>query len=246
MENLISIPYTSGEIDDPSKVSIDMSNLKFDCPDNKKKFYAFIFIRNTGIKSILNFDKCSFEDKEEYLNMFLTLNIEIKCPILASTWIEILSFNNNENIYLPCILDKAEIIKFRERNKNLLDNIYQFINSLPLYSIFSFTNEYDFGININEFECSNDNNIKLVNFYQLTEFDRFILLLNANPSYEHRPVLYEDLFNDRENSYDFNRIMKNLPYINFLNAIFSNNQCQDDIVSEINNLFKQEEEKCQD
>lgn len=242
MENLITIPYENGTIDNINELSIDMSNLKFDCPEDKKKFYAFIFIRNTGIKSKLVFDYCSFTDKEEYLRMFLTSNIELKCSLLASTWIEILSFNDNE-ILLPSILNKDEISKFICRNKNLVDQVHQFINSLPLYTIYRFNETYDIGndININEFESVDKFDFKIVNFYQLTNFDRFILLLNPNPPYEQRPVFYKELFSDRSKAYDFMNIVNNLPYMNILNAIFSNKECQNDIINGINHLFKKEE-----
>lgn len=241
MEKLITIPCSLDKIDDYSKVSIDMSNLQFDCDNDKKKFYAFIFIRNTGIKSNLNFDKCSFYDKEEYIKMFLTLNIELKCSILASTWIEILSFDDND-IYLPCILTKEEIKKFIDRNKKLIDSIHQFINSLPLYSIYKYINQFKINTNdINEFDICDNIDIKLINFYQLTEFDRFILLLNPNPPYEHKPVLYKDLFDNRDNAYDLMCITNKLPYMNFINAIFSDKDCQDNIISRIDKVFKEEE-----
>lgn len=238
MENMITIPYTLDTIKDLEDITIDMSDLRFDCPEDKKKFYAFIFIRNTGIKANLNFDKCSFEDKEEYLKMFLTSNIELKCPILASTWIEILLFDNSE-LYLPSIFNKDDINKFIERNKNLIDNIHQFINSLPIYSIYLFSKTCNMDVGIDEIETTDNDDIKLINFYQLSEFKQFILLLN--PSYEHRPLFYTKIFDNKNNLYDFMRIMNNLPYMNLLNGMFANSECQTNLINGINNVFEKEE-----
>ena len=137
MKNTITIPNDQNVLSTTDELVIDMSDLRFNCDTDKKKFYAFIYIRNTGLKAQLNFEKCSFEDKEEYLMMFMKSNIEIKCPILASTWIEIISFDDSE-IYLPSILDSNEIRKFINNNREFVNNIHQFINSLPIYAIYKF------------------------------------------------------------------------------------------------------------
>jgi hypothetical protein len=240
MKKLITIPNNLDILENEDEFSIDMSDLKFDCPDNKKKFYAFIFIRNTGIKDNLNFENCSFEDKEEYLMMFLTYNIEVKCSLLASTWIEILSFGTTE-LCLPSILSKVEIEKFINRNREFVDNVHRFINSLPIYSIYTFNNSTNSNMDISEFKSTDNDDIKLANFYQLTEIDSFILLLTHAPLYEHRPVFYTRIFSNRENSYEFVRIMKNLPFINILNAMFSSTECQNDILDNINTYLEKEE-----
>ena len=117
---LISIPNDMSKfnIDD---VEIDMNNLKFDAPKEKIKYYAFIFLRNIGSKFNLNFDNCSFEDKEEYLKLFLSSNIDVYIPLLSSTWIEILTSEIDNKMYLKSILTRDEIDLFIERNKEFIN-----------------------------------------------------------------------------------------------------------------------------
>lgn len=233
MNKILTIPDDIDELIGSEDVSIDMSNLKFDIPDDKKKFYSFVFIRNSGIKPELNFDKCSFEDKEEYLLLFLTTEIELKCSILASTWIEILNHADGV-VVLPSILTQEEIEKFVERNRDFVDRCRQFINSLPIYALYSFHQPTEDPMDFSEFEHTDYEDIKLTNFYQLAEVDNFILLLEINPPDSHKPAFFDNLFNDMEKSYDMMRIMENLPYTNFLIAMFSDSQVQADILNRIN------------
>ena len=237
MKNIITIPNIPDTLSTTDELVIDMSNLGFDCDISKKKFYAFIFIRNTGIKAELDFEKCSYEDKEEYLLMFMKSDIEVKCPILASTWIEIISFDDSE-IYLPSILNKDEIKKFIDNNGEFVNNLKQFINSLPIYAMYKFNKVSDIDISMDEFESTDNDEIKLANFYQLTEFDRFILLLDDNPSDNHKPILYTKMFDNPENEYNFMHIMERLPYFNLLNILFSDNESQNNAIKNINESLK--------
>ena len=230
MENLISIPYTVDMIDGIENISIDMSDLKFDCPDDKKKFYAFIFLRNTAIKADLIFDKCSFKDKEEYLKMFLTSEIEIKCPILASTWIEILSFNGK--LVLQSILNEEEMQIFIKNNKDFINNVYQLINSLPVYTVYKFNEVCELGLSTDDIERVDYNNIKLVNFSQLSEITAFNLLLEVHPPYERRPLFYNKLFN-KDHDYDLMKITEKLPYASLINLMLADKNIQDEVIDSI-------------
>lgn len=233
MSKLLTIPDDIDELIGSEDVSIDMSDLRFDIPDEKKKFYSFVFIRNSGIKPELNFERCSFRDKEEFLMLFLTTEIELKCPILASTWIEILNHKDGI-VVLPSILTQQEIELFVDNNREFVDKCRQFINSLPIYALYSFHQPTEEPMDFSEFKHVECDDIKLTNFYQLAETDNFILLLETNPEDSHKPVFYDNIFNDMEKSYDMMRIMENLPYTNFLIAMFSGPDVQVDILNRIN------------
>lgn len=237
MGKIITIPDGIKELQNSEELTIDMSDLRFDCPPDKQKFYSFIFIRNSGIDLPLNFEKCSYSDKEEFLIMFLTVNININCPIMASTWIEILSSTEGD-IYLPSILTKEEIKLFIERNLSFVNNIHQFINSLPLCAIYKFCSRTNNSMGFDEFKATNYAEIKLVNFHQLTEYDSFILLLNHNPINEHKPVFYTEIFTNPENSYDLMLIMNKLPYINLLITMFADQELQNQAIAGINSLLE--------
>ena len=61
--NLITIPCDIQKINPDDK--IDMSVLNINVDQDQKKRYAFIYLRNVGIKNELSFDKCSYNDKED-------------------------------------------------------------------------------------------------------------------------------------------------------------------------------------
>lgn len=227
---LISIPndMTKFNIDD---VEIDMNNLKFDAPKEKIKYYAFIFLRNIGSKFKLNFDNCSFEDKEEYLKLFLSSNIDVYIPLLSSTWIEILTSEIDNKMYLKSILTRDEIDLFIERNKEFINKIRRLINSLPFYAINRYGNKSEVP-GIDEVDIIDDDEIKLINLYQLTEFDSFMLLFNTEDEVipERKPGFYT-LFSDKDNEYNMSRIMNNLPFFNIIMTLLGSAELQKSVAN---------------
>ena len=54
--------------------SIDMSRLLFPVETSKQNKSALLYIRNTGLKANFTFDQCSYNDKEEFLLLYLENN----------------------------------------------------------------------------------------------------------------------------------------------------------------------------
>lgn len=240
MENLIKIPTDIEKIYGDEDLEIDMGNLEFSVDKNKQKMAAFLFIRNIGIKKRLNFDNCSYKDIESYLLIFLTKNIEIKCELLATTWLEILLYNENEELSLPSLLSKEEIKQFNEDHKYFIDSCRQFINSLPIYAIWSYCPTEEDRIDMSQFETTEFDLLKLTNFNQLLEYTHFLLLLEADPIESHKPAFFTNIFN-KENEYELSVLMNNLPYLNMIMTMFGGKEMQDDALKRINEILEPDE-----
>lgn len=209
---------------------IDMSDLNFDMDANYQKRAAFVFLRNTGLKANLDFSRCSYEDKEEYLMLFLQCGVEVQSDILASTWMEILSAKDGGDHYLPTILSADEIKRFCEDHREYINELYQFINSLPIHAMMvSGLDKITF--NTDEFEKTDYSDISLVNFVKLIDFDSFILLIdNSTPQ-----KMYTKLF--VPNEYYINQITNKLPYLSLIRVIYQGEGAQDAAIESIKSLL---------
>lgn len=215
---------------------IDMSKLGFGVDDSKKKYFSFIYIRNSGIKVELNFDQCSYEDKEEFLMLFMTSGIEVKSSVLASTWLEIIF--NSDQPQLKSILNIEEVKKFNMDHSDYIAKLRQFINSLPLYTI-SIFKDNDVSIDFNDFKMNDFTNISLCNFCQLTEFEDFLLLLEDTNT-ENKAEYFEKIFNNPENMYHLSLMINNLPYLQFLSVMLGTQEVQNDFLKTLSNVLKEE------
>lgn len=233
--NQYTLPFDISILEEmEGTVSIDMSNPNFNVPGVKQKRSAYVFLRNLGVPVELDFTKCSYEDKEEYLLLFMQENIDVDCELLTNTWIEILSARDGGGVVLPSILSVDEIDQFLERNKEFLDEMYQLINSLPIYSMYcSIQNTQAF--NVDDFEKTDYDGIKITNFSKLSKYSAFMLLIDGNtPS-----KFYTKLFiKDEPNII---AMMERLPYLNLLTAFFSPPEIQTQIADGINDLLKPHE-----
>lgn len=225
-----SLPIDLEQVDLNSEFKIDMSDLNFDVDSQDQKHAAFVFFRNSGLNQELDFSNCSYEDKDEYLMLFMQTNLDIHAPILASTWMEILSAKDGGGIYLPTILSADEIKQFREDHKLFLDEMYCIINSLPVYAMY--TSDMNGKLfNVDEIPSSDFDGIKLANFSKLVDFDSFILLIDGStPS-----KFYRKLFLPKE--FYINQIMSKLPYGNMLQMMFAAPEIQDEAIDAINDLL---------
>jgi hypothetical protein len=209
VQQFYTLPKDLDQIDPSYKnATIDMSTLSFAVPKEQQKRSAFIFLRNTGIQATLDFSNCDYSDKEEFLLFFLMENIEINAPMLASTWIEILLVKFGGDLIHPSILTQEEIALFVERNEVFIDEIYQFINSLPLYAMYLY-NQNNKENDLTAYKETDYKKIKLINFHKLTEFNDFILLYQITKEIE--PLFYKKLFGG-ENAY-LSKIIDSLPFL---------------------------------
>lgn len=236
----ITIPINLNDLNDKDP-TIDMSDLRFPPSLSNKKRSSFIFLRNSGIKATLDFTKCSYEDKEEFLLLYFLEEIEINAEILSSTWMEILLSKYNGEINLPSILSKDEILRFTESNKEFILDIYQFINSLPLYTI-SIIQTDTGSFDMSEFQHTDYNKLKLCNFYTLAKYNQFSLLLD--PTTNQQPVFYDKMFKGT-NRFLW-EMMNSLPYINIINGLLAPPDLQLNIISDISAMFNpvNEQEEC--
>lgn len=231
---LITIPTDLSYIEDDELV-IDMSNLNFGVDVSRQKYFSFIYIRNSGIKMKLDFSKCSYKDKEEFLMLFMTSGIEVKSDLLASTWIEILF--NSDQTKLNSILSIEEIKTFNNDHHEYISILRQFINSLPLYSMYVYHEEGTEPMNLDEFETSDFDDISLCNFYQLTTFEDFLLLLEDTGT-ENKPMFFKKIFDNYNDSFYMSSIISNLPYLQFLDLLLGSKEGQNDFIEILNNILQ--------
>lgn len=219
-----SLPINLNKIDLLSKENsvIDMSLLNFKCDIGKQKRSSFLFIRNTNIDIPITFQNCSYEDKEEFLLMYMFGDINVNLDILVSTWLKILLSKVDNRPYLLSIFDDDEIERFCENNKEIINEIYQFIISIPLCSINFYLgyNKIETDISINEFETTDYDKINIKNFIKLIYHDEFLLLITHMENI--KPLYYIKYFN-MDNNILLKELLKKLPFLNILNILINPN-----------------------
>lgn len=229
MKSLI-LPFDIDEVkSNNDDFSINMSKFNFDIPKDQQKKASFIFLRNMGIKVDLDFSECSFEDKEEFLLLYLKEDIDVNAEILASTWIEILSAKDGGGVVLPSIFTSTEIEKFLKDNKDFVEELYSIINSLPVFSM-CISSQNGTMFNTDDFKKNSYDGIKMTNFSKLSRYDEFSLLIDGS----REACFYDRLF---INNQYMNEIDNNLPFRNLLNALDLTTSDQNKFIDGINNLL---------
>lgn len=225
----MTLPIDVELLSDAICPALDMSDIRLDVDPDKRERAALVYLRNTGMEGQFDFSQCSYEQKEKYLVLYLTEPLDVNTDILASTWIEILSARDGGGVVLPSILSSDEIEKFLERNHDFVQEIYQFINSLPAYAMYCVQNE-DTWYNTSELECTSYNKLKMENFHKLANYDAFILLIDgATP-----PKFYEEIFGPKD--YYMSTLSSKLPYAGMLTALTSTVEFQDEVVDRLEEL----------
>lgn len=225
-----TLPFDLDQIKEGEEVSVDMSSLNFDVPDDRQKRSSFIFLRNAGVKAELDFSGCSYKDKVEFLLLYLQEDIDVNAEILSSTWIEILSAKDGGGVVLPSILTSSEINQFIKDNKDFINEIYQLINSLPIFSMMC--SVYNGSLyDINDFEKTDFDGVKITNFSKLSAFDAFSLLIDGSTPGK----FYEKLFIKGEPH--IIAMMERLPFLNLISALMAGPDVQAKIVTGINQML---------
>lgn len=183
---------------------------------------SFIFIRNTDLKANFDFSKCTYEQKCEYLNLFMFDSFNVDIPILTNTWLEILLSKKCDQIVLPCLFNEEEIKRFVTENKDRITEVYQLIISLPLFALMNFTkmknsNNVNFQFNLElyeEAEC----NINLYNFASMTYNPDFIQMIE--PIEGLKPKFYPEYL--MSHNFSIKKVINdNLPYMKMLSLVMS-------------------------
>lgn len=206
---LIGIPASiDSELEIHNDYTIDMNETHFGL--EKEKLAAFIYIRNCGLKNKLDFSKCPYNDKEEYLIIFIQNPIEVQSKELIDTWVSILSDESRNN----SILNQSELDEFKKRNENLIIMIKTFINSLMLYKAKNMEDEF-FHTGIDqEFYHTEYDKISIINLFNIIkEYNQlFINILG-----EFQLVYFDKLFNEENEYY----LMYLINEITLFNELFS-------------------------
>lgn len=227
---------------DAGDIMIDMSDLQFPCKPELKVRSAFIFIRNIDLNMNLDFSKCSYKTKEEFLLMYMTGNISVSIPIIRDTWIDILLSRYTKNIMLLGIMNTNEIEKFLKKYDKLVTEVYTLISSLPVMVVYQYHKSpatYASVINFDgEFEETEYNDINFSNFSRLTESQRFNGVMLEVNNYPQK--FYKSYFAG-DDQITMARLNENLPLMNLLNIFFSPKETQDRFIDGINELLTPEE-----
>lgn len=220
---------------------IDMSDLRFKGDLSKQKRSAFLFLRNTNLDATLDFSKCSYEDKVEFLLMFMQGDIEVQCKTLASTWMEILMHECSDDIILSCILEHDEIHRFVESQKDFIKEIMNLVYSLPVYAIYLYwfmTKDKPEAPDSEPFDtrgfplCDYDG-INPGNFCQLTQFDDFMMIISPPEGFV--PMYYTKYFN--HDNLAMSITIDTLPYINLINIMMGDKEAHTDFANGISEML---------
>lgn len=242
---------------DPKKIkditpedSIDMHSFRFGSLTGIEyltiidpQLTALMFLRNTGIKAKLIFDDCTYEEKEAYLIAFmLTKRMSVTTPELSSTWAHILT----DDTKLISILTEDEVCLFKERNNDLISELYRFMVSIPLCAmdIYSVTRHED-RIDMNEFPVSNYNQFNHFALVQLFDYRQMIIASQSIEGIE--PVFYQNYF--RSNQCDvypgfIGDLINKFPHLQLINIIMNNDpELTDSFVNGVINMFQTNHEE---
>jgi len=216
---------------DKELIVVNMATSNFDVPVEHQKRSSFIFLRNSVLRAEFDFTECSYYDKEEFLLMYLLEDFDVEIDILATTWIEILSTRDGGGVILPSILTSDEIELFLEKNSILINEIYQLINSLPIYSLYCSSQNGTF-YNTDDFQKIDYDKIKMANFSKLSKYDAFALLIDG----ETESFFYNKYFIKGE--YYITMMMDRLPFLGLLSALTVPAEIQDDIIAKVQGLLE--------
>lgn len=201
---------------------IDMSRLNFPVAPDKQKRASFIFIRNTNLKCSLDFHDCSYKDKEEFLLMYMTSNINVSIPELSYTWINILG-NDYLSSYDKSILSKSEIDEFCKNNEKFVFEMRRLTVSLPVLAINIFNNSIEDKdiVMENDLESTDFDEISLDRFADLLDHEEFLYLIFMLAD-NIQPVYYKKYFN--RSGVTVMKIEEKLPFINMMNMMFGGDE----------------------
>lgn len=228
---------------DFENILIDMSDLRFPCSPELKIRSTYIFIRNIDIDMKLDFSKCTYEEKEKFILMYLKGNINVNIPIIRDTWLDILYGSNPIQNELYGILTHDEIKKFIKNNYKFVHDVYKLISSLPVLAIYNYSKSNASGAELinfdGEFEETDYNEINFHNFALLTENDEYFgLVYLACPKY---PLLFYKKYFDGDDHISMSRINSRLPIMELLNIFFGPTEVQYNFIDGINEILTPEE-----
>lgn len=227
---MYTLPIEIGEFTVlPKDAEIDMSVLNFPTSKELQKKSSFIFIRNTEISAKFNFSGCSFEDKSEFLILFLKTNIRVRIHELIKTWIKIIAWGYT-SVPVESILSDDEIDRFCRENERFVAEIRKLTASIPVVSMMHFSkgSGIQFG---DDLPIDTFDEISMSNYFQLTDYETFREIVNMLDGVEaaYFPAYFGE---DKSNFFD---LIKRFPYLGILNILTSDDKSVlDDFIARVN------------
>lgn len=218
------LPIKENFISDKDGI-IDMHNLNFPVDSNLQVKTSLLYLRNTGIQGNYDFSECTYEEKEEYLLLYLKNNrLDTLIPLLTKTWVYILSskyFDINK-IFMESILTKEEVEIFCVNNKEFLDEIYNFLSSIILCSMYVYSRDGYEKFDLSQFKLTEYYGLEPKILLSLFDFDA-IILLTQKCSKDYKPKFYDRYFVTGYECYPgfINALTNKFPYLSLFNVFLS-------------------------
>lgn len=176
--------------------------------DDRQLRTAMVFLRNTGFDVKLDFSACDYDEKRDYLLLYLQEKIEIRYKEFSDTWTRIIMEALGLESGRPSILAEDEIARFISENREYIRHVINFIYSLALYAMYRYSlNGKAYGME--GFKTSDADDIS-ANICYVLESPETIMVY----SMEDEPVFYTKLYRV-ENNKLFDALQK-LPFMSLL------------------------------
>lgn len=202
---------------------IDMASLNFPATVTDPQRVALMYIRNIGVKAAFSFERCSYEEKENYLLLFMTTKrMSVNIPILASTWAYILLNDSESKLQSILTFDEAEL--FRKTHSELVQELYTFLVSIPLCAMDIYaTTRHEERIDMRDFKVSSYVGFNHFALIQLLDYNEIILLSQTIEGTE--PLFYTNYF--ASNKCDVypgfvGDMINRFPHLQLINIIMNN------------------------
>lgn len=154
------LPYEQDQMKEISEKGaiVDMSAINFPEGIENSIRTVFIYLRNTGFKNItLDFSKCSYDQKLNFLLEYFQTDIINEIPILTYTWKQILLCRDSNIEVYQSILTKEEIRNFVKEYESRINDLVSFYLSTPLFLLSRIKGEENKALlDISSIECSED------------------------------------------------------------------------------------------
>lgn len=205
------IPYQIEKIEEIRErgAIVDLSNPMFPGIEKDKQLRTtLVFLRNTGFEVELDFTLCTYEEKRDYLLLYLKEKIEVKYKEFSDTWVKIIMEAIGIENDRPSILTEDEMARFLEENKEYISKVINFIYSLTLYAMdrYSLSNQ---AYNMKSFNTTDVDDIGSNICYVLVAPEIIMVY-----SIDDEPMFYTKLFTI-ENNKLFDAVQR-LPFMSLL------------------------------
>lgn len=205
------IPYQIEKIEEIRErgAIVDLSNPMFPGIEKDKQLRTtLVFLRNTGFEVELDFTLCTYEEKRDYLLLYLKEKIEVKYKEFSDTWVKIIMEAIGIENDRPSILTEDEMARFLEENKEYISKVINFIYSLTLYAMdrYSLSNQ---AYNMKSFNTTDVDDIGSNICYVLVAPEIIMVY-----SIDDEPMFYTKLFTIENNKlFD---VVQRLPFMSLL------------------------------